>query len=221
MRAYEKWKIKRDNMDLKIKICGMREPDNIREVSGLMPDYMGFIFYPGSKRYAGRLSPSDLKDLPHAIRKVAVFVNATREEILSTCQAFSIRILQLHGDEPPAFCRSFREAGFQVIKAFRVGEGLDMAAMERFVEVCDFLLLDASGEAFGGTGIKFDWRQLQRYTLELPFFLSGGLAPGDADRIMDMVIPQLYAVDLNSRFEIKPGLKEIEALEKFIRRIRT
>ena len=208
-------------MDLKIKVCGMREPGNIREVAGLKPDYMGFIFYPASKRYAGRLSPSDLMNIPVEIKKVAVFVNASREEIVSTCKAYSIRILQLHGDEPPAFCRLLKEEGFQVIKAFRVGQGLDMEKMEAFAEVCDFILFDTSGEGFGGTGLKFDWDQLQDYTIELPFFLSGGLAPGDADRINDMDIPQLYAVDLNSRFEIKPGLKDKEELEKFIRKIRT
>ncbi len=208
-------------MDLKIKICGMREQGNIRELAGLKPDYMGFIFYPASKRYAGRLSPSDLMNIPVEIKKVAVFVNASREEIVSTCKAYSIRILQLHGDEPPAFCRLLREEGFQVIKAFRVGQGLDMEKMEAFAEVCDFILFDTSGEGFGGTGLKFDWNQLQDYTLELPFFLSGGIAPGDAGRIKDMDIPQLYAVDLNSRFEIKPGLKDKEELEKFIRKIRT
>jgi phosphoribosylanthranilate isomerase len=150
-------------MDLKIKICGMMEAGNVRDISGLMPDYMGFIFYPGSKRYAGRLSPEEVKDLPDSINKVSVFVNASREEIISTCRAYSIRILQLHGDES----------------------------------------------------------QLNHYTLELPFFLSGGVAPGDAERIMDMDMPQLYAVDLNSRFEIKPGLKNIEELENFIRKIKT
>lgn len=208
-------------MDLKIKICGMRESGNIREISILQPEYMGFIFYPGSKRYAGRLSPDKVKDLPDNIKKVAVFVNASREEIVSTCKAYSIRILQLHGDEPPAFCRSFQEEGFKVIKAFRVEQGLDVEAMDRFAKTCDFILLDTSGEGFGGTGIKFDWNQLQNYTLELPFFLSGGVAPGDAARIMDMDIPQLYALDLNSRFEIKPGLKNVEELGNFIRKIRT
>ena len=208
-------------MELKIKICGMREAGNVRDISGLMPDYMGFIFYPGSKRYAGRLSPEEVRDLPGNIKKVSVFVNAAREEIVSTCKAYSIRILQLHGDEPPAFCRSLREDGFKVIKAFRLGQGLDMEDMEGFAEVCDYILFDTSGDGFGGTGKTFDWKQLAHYTLELPFFLSGGIAPGDADRIMDMDIPQLYGVDLNSRFEIKPGLKNIEELENFIRKIRT
>jgi phosphoribosylanthranilate isomerase len=208
-------------MDLKIKICGMRESGNILGVSGLRPDYMGFIFYPGSKRYAGRLSPAELKNIPEGIRKVAVFVNASRDEIVSTCQAYSIRILQLHGDESPAFCRTFREEGFQVIKAFRVGQKLDMEEMEGFAEVCDFILLDTSGDGYGGTGIKFDWSQLQHYPFDLPVFLSGGIAPGDAERIMDMEIPQLYAVDLNSRFEIRPGLKNLSELEHFIRKIRT
>lgn len=182
---------------------------------------MGFIFYPGSKRYAGRLSPSDLMNLPKSIQKVAVFVNASRDEIISTCQSYSIRIIQLHGDESPAFCRTLRDEGFEIIKAFRVGRGLEIEEMKRFAEVCDFLLLDTSGDGFGGTGKKFDWSQLQNYRLELPFFLSGGIAPMDAERIMDMLIPQLYGVDLNSRFEIKPGLKNKVELENFIRKLRT
>ncbi len=208
-------------MDLKIKICGMRDPGNIREITGLKPDYMGFIFYPGSRRYAGGLSPSAIQDFPDIVKKVAVFVNASREEILSTCRAHSISILQLHGDETPAFCRAFREEGYQVIKAFRVGRFLDLKEMDRFTGDCDFILLDTSGEGFGGTGIKFDWDQLQHYALELPYFLSGGIAPGDAGWIRDMDYPQMHAVDLNSRFEIEPGLKNKGELATFIRTIRT
>jgi phosphoribosylanthranilate isomerase len=98
---------------------------------------------------------------------------------------------------------------------------LDLNEMHRYTKSSDYLLLDTSAEGFGGTGKKFDWNRLQQYTLDLPFFLSGGIAPGDADRIMDMDIPQLYAVDLNSRFEIKPGLKKIEEIQNFISKIRT
>jgi len=208
-------------MDLKIKICGMKEPGNIREIAGLEPDYMGFIFYPGSGRFAGDLSPGALKGFPDSIRKVAVFVNAPREEILAACRDLSINIVQLHGDESPDFCRSFREKGFRVIKAFRVGQGLDRKEMDRYADACDFLLLDASGEGFGGTGRQFDWGQLRDYNTPLPFFLSGGIGPGDAGRIMAMDIPSLYAVDLNSRFELKPGVKNKQDLETFIRHIRT
>lgn len=208
-------------MELKIKICGMREQSNIREVSGLNPEYMGFIFYPGSKRYAGRLSPASVKGLPARITRVAVFVNAPREEIKSTCRAYSIRTLQLHGNELPDFCQELREVGFKVIKAFPVGKSLDVAQMEKYKDSADFLLLDTAVNGFGGTGKKFDWRQLKKYEFELPFFLSGGLGPKDADRIREINIPQLYAVDLNSRFEIKPGLKNIFELENFIRKIRS
>jgi phosphoribosylanthranilate isomerase len=208
-------------MELKIKICGMREAGNVRDISGLMPDYMGFIFYPGSKRYAGRLSPQEVRDLPASIKKVSVFVNASREEIIPTCRAYSIRILQLHGEESPELCQSFREDGYRVIKAFRVGQSLDVKEIERFTNACDLILLDTSAEGFGGTGKKFDWKQLKQYTPELPFFLSGGIDPGDAEMIMEIDIPQLYGVDLNSRFEIKPGLKNTEELENFIRKIRT
>jgi len=199
----------------------MREPGNIRQVTGLKPEYMGFIFYPGSKRYAGRLSPAEFKHLRGSIQPVAVFVNASREEILSTCKSYSIRILQLHGNEPPEFCQTMREEGFQVIKAFRVGRKMDIENMERFTGVCDFILLDTSGYGYGGTGKKFDWKQLRDYSLDLPFFLSGGIGPEDAGRIKEMEIPPLYAVDLNSRFEKKPGVKNTEEIENFIRRIRS
>jgi phosphoribosylanthranilate isomerase len=208
-------------MNLRIKICGMRETGNIREICGLYPDYLGFIFYPGSKRYAGNLSPASLRELPQAIQKVAVFVNAAREEILSTCKAYSIRILQLHGDEPPAYCRSLKEEGFQVIKAFRVGDELDTAGMDLYAAACDRMLLDTSSDGFGGTGKQFDWSILESYRSPRPFFLSGGIGPGDADRIMEMDIPDLYGVDLNSRFEIKPGLKNKNELETFIHKIRS
>jgi phosphoribosylanthranilate isomerase len=208
-------------MELKIKICGMKEPGNIREISGLNPDYMGFIFYPGSKRYAGNLPPEALVNLADTVDKVAVFVNAPREEIISTCRAYSIRILQLHGDEPPAYCRSFMEEGFRVIKAFRIGRSMDVGGMERYAKSADMFLLDTSAEGFGGTGKKFDWQHLARYHSPVPFFLSGGIDPGDAGRIMEMDIPQLHGVDLNSRFEIRPGVKNKNDLETFIRRIRS
>jgi phosphoribosylanthranilate isomerase len=208
-------------MELKIKVCGMKETGNIREISGLNPDYMGFIFYPGSKRYAGNISPAALKQLPDAIEKVAVFVNAPREEIIATCRAYSIRILQLHGDEPPAYCRSFMEVGFRVIKAFRVGRSLDAEGMDRYAESADMFLLDTSAEGFGGTGKKFNWLHLARYRSPVPFFLSGGIGPADAGRIMEMDIPQLHGVDLNSRFEIRPGVKNKNDLDTFIRNIRS
>ena len=208
-------------MDLKIKVCGMREPENIREISGIEPDYMGFIFYPGSKRYTGNLSPAELKDFPDGIKKVAVFVNAAREEILNICLTYSIQIIQLHGEESPEFCRSFLDDGFQVIKAFRIGQILDMDEMERYTETCNFILLDTSWEGFGGTGRKFDWEQLREYRVKLPFFLSGGIAPDDAARIKEMDHPQLYAVDLNSQFEIVPGLKNLNELDTFIRKLRS
>ena len=208
-------------MELKIKICGMKEPGNIREISRLNPDYMGFIFYPGSKRYAGNLSPADLEHLPNAFDKVAVFVNASREEIIFTCRAYSIRILQLHGDEPPEYCRSFMEEGFRVIKAFRIGRSMDAKVMDRYAKSCDLFLLDTSAEGYGGTGKKFNWKHLERFHSPVPFFLSGGIGPGDAGRIMEMDIPQLQGVDLNSRFEIRPGVKNKNDLETFIRRIRS
>ncbi len=206
--------------DLKIKICGMTEPGNIGQISRLNPDYMGFIFYPQSSRYAGDLTAIDLVVMPDSIRKVGVFVDAPPEDALAACRQMGIRIVQLHGAESPEYCRFMKQRGLVVFKAIRMEADNDFSELPDYRDACDYFLLDTSGPGYGGTGIKFDWERLNDYKLGKPFFLSGGIGPGDASRILKIKHEQLYGVDLNSRFEIRPGIKKYDELEKFISAIR-
>ncbi|MFC2112085.1 phosphoribosylanthranilate isomerase [Bacteroidota bacterium] len=206
--------------ELKIKICGMRDPGNIREIGKLFPDYMGFIYYPQSKRYAGELSASDISDLPETIQKTGVFVNTPPQESLTLCRKMNLDTVQLHGTESPDVCKLMRHSGLKVIKAFNIGMDTDFSGMRDYLESCDFFLLDTAGGGYGGTGLKFDWMRLKEYEFEKPFFLSGGIGPTDADSILELSHPELYGVDLNSRFEKEPGVKNRSTLEGFIERIR-
>ncbi|MFA5818642.1 MAG: phosphoribosylanthranilate isomerase [Bacteroidales bacterium] len=208
-------------MSLKIKICGMREPENILEVAELKPDLMGFIFYPSSSRYAAEiLVPDIMTKLPPYIRKTGVFVNSDFEEITSTVRKYSLDLVQLHGDETPDICGRLRETGIPVIKAFNIKESTGFKLCSEFITCTDYFLFDASTSSFGGSGYKFDWKILDKYDLEHPFFLSGGITPRDVNNILEITNPAFYGIDLNSRFEVSPGLKNIVTLKKFISDIR-
>ena len=198
----------------------MRDPDNIREIGKLFPDYLGFIYFPQSKRYAGELSAYEISDLPKTIRKTGVFVNRPPEDIFLECRRMNLDTVQLHGSEPPDVCMQMRYSGLEVIKAFSIGVDTDFSVMGDYLGSCDFFLLDTAGGGFGGTGLKFDWMRLKEYEFDKPFFLSGGIGPTDADSILELSHPELYGVDLNSRFETEPGVKNQAALERFIGRIR-
>jgi phosphoribosylanthranilate isomerase len=205
---------------LKVKICGMKDPGNIRRIAMLSPDYMGFIFYPHSRRYAGDLSAAVIADLPAGIRKVGVFVDLPPDDVLSACRQMGIRTVQLHGTESPEYCRSLKYRGLEVFKVFSMGPDTCFPELGAYIDSCDRFLLDTAGEEFGGTGRKFDWKRLGDYELDKPFFLSGGIGPGDVERILKISHPRLFGVDLNSRFETRPGVKSYEELEKFIMKIR-
>jgi phosphoribosylanthranilate isomerase len=208
-------------MELKIKVCGMREPVNIVEVGDLSPDLMGFIFYPGSPRYAGEtLKPHTLTALPDTIRKVGVFVNADYDNIKKTVTRYSLDYVQLHGDETAELCKRLKNIGFGIIKAFNIKEisGFDLCT--KFENCADYFLFDAATLKHGGSGLKFDWKVLSGYTLDKPFFLSGGIGPEDVASILEIKNPSLYGIDLNSRFELKPGLKDVIKLRTIISAIR-
>ena len=198
----------------------MRDPGNISSIAGLLPDYMGFIYYPGSKRYAGSLLPGGIGDLPSSIRKTGVFVNSNREEVLSIAETMGFHAVQLHGDESPGFCREIKENGLEVIKVFSIGNEGGFERWKVYQEYCDLFLFDTEGIGYGGTGVKFGWERLSEYDGEKGFFLSGGIAPGDLEEILELKHPQFYGVDLNSGFETEPGMKNPEQLEAFIRGIR-
>jgi phosphoribosylanthranilate isomerase len=208
-------------MNLIIKICGMREPENVLDVAELKPDLIGFIFYPDSPRYAAEiLDPEISAKFPPYIRKVGVFVDADFEEIIGTVRKYSLDIVQLHGDETPDDCRRLRETGIQVIKAFYIEENKGFKFCTEFITCTNYFLFDTFTSKYGGSGHKFDWKKLDKYDLGHPFFLSGGIGPRDVNNLLEITNSTFYGIDLNSRFEIKPGLKDIETLKKFISDLR-
>jgi phosphoribosylanthranilate isomerase len=208
-------------MSLMIKICGMREPENVLEVAELKPDLMGFIFYRYSPRYATEiLDPEIMAEFPHQIRKTGVFVNADFEEITGTIRKYSLDIVQLHGNESPDLCRRLRETGIEVIKAFSLKGIDDFRLCAEFILCTNYFLFDSPTANYGGSGYKYNWNILNKYELGHPFFLSGGISPRDVREILNIINPSFYGIDLNSRFEIEPGLKDIVTLKIFMQKIR-
>lgn len=208
-------------MSALIKICGMRESDNIMAVAELKPDFMGFIFYPGSPRFAGDLlKPEILSAIPVKIRKTGVFVNAEFNDIKTSVGKYSLNAVQLHGDESPALCRRIKNYGIQVIKVFSINEKISFAKCRDFIDCTDYFLFDTMSVKHGGSGQKFDWELIQKYDTGHPFLLSGGIGPMDADQIKGITNPYFSGIDINSRFEIRPGLKDIQQLEHFINELR-
>lgn len=208
-------------MSLMIKICGMREPENMLEVANLKPDLMGFIFYPASPRYAAKiLNPEIFTRFPTCIRKVGVFVNIGFDEITEIIRKYSLDMVQLHGDESPETCRRLGEADIHVIKSFNIKDSAGFKLCAKYIPYTDYFLFDASTSKYGGSGYKFDWKVLDKYQLGQPFFISGGIAPGDVYKILEITNPSFYGIDLNSKFEVKPGLKNIKTLKKFVYDIR-
>ena len=202
-------------MTLALKICGMRDPRNIAEVAALAPDYMGFIFYDRSPRYVGMLSPGILRSLPDSVQKVGVFVNPSVEHAESTIERYGLDLVQLHGDETVEVCRAIRKK-CPVTKAFRLRQNADLSVVGTYADACDYFLFDTPTENFGGSGSRFDWTLLERFESPLPFFLSGGIGPDDVAQVRAFCHPALKVVDVNSRFEIEPGLKNVTSLAKFI-----
>ena len=197
----------------------MKEASNIKDVASLKPDYMGFIFYEKSKRFYG--DPGELPGLDHGISKTAVFVNEDPVHILKICRLMKMDAVQLHGDESPDVCRLLRNSGLIVIKAFNISSLEDLSGTEAYTDHVDFFLLDASsGSKRGGTGKKFNWKLLEDFKFGRPFFLSGGIQPGDEKRILRIRNPHLYGVDLNSGFEEIPGLKKVKMLDSFMNKLR-
>ncbi len=203
-----------DGVDIRIKVCGMREAQNIVEVGARAPDYMGFIFYPKSPRYVGEeFRVPD--NLPAAIKRVGVFVNATVEEIIATAKRNSLWAAQLHGRENPEQCAAVRAAGYTVIKAFPVDATFDFASTSAYKEFVDFFLFDTKGPLHGGNAMRFDWSLLRSYDQSVPFFLSGGLSPENVKGIKHLDGMNLHALDVNSGIESSPGLKDLDRLTEF------
>ncbi len=204
---------------MRIKICGMKIPTNILAVAALKPDFLGFIFYPKSPRFAENLDKKMLDLLPKSIKKIGVFVNETLENVLTTIHKYKLDGVQLHGTEMSSMCKDLREAGYIVIKAFPVAEAYNFKVTKAYEGTCDYFLFDTKTDAYGGSGLKFDWTMLNEYTGETAFLLSGGIAPDDAKAILKINHPKFAGIDLNSKFELSPGLKNIELLDKFLKEL--
>lgn len=202
-------------MSINLKICGMREPDNILAVGELQPEFMGFIFYPQSPRFVTDNFSLPI-GLPSSVKKVGVFVNEEYEKILNMVTKYALDFVQLHGNEPEAFCSRLKEGGVSVIKAFSIDQHFTFKAMDSYKKVVDYFLFDAKGKFYGGNASTFDWNLLKQYDQEVPFFLSGGISPENIQEIAMLSGMNLYAVDINSGVEESPGVKDVKKIKEFL-----
>ena len=203
--------------NLKIKVCGMKYTANREAVEKLPVDFLGFIFYPKSKRFAGENTEPGLFN--SAKTKVAVFVDENAFEILGLAKNLGFETVQLHGKENPKTCQLLRKQRLKVIKAFNLNEDFDFASLKTYEKSVDYFLFDTKSDLPGGSGKKFNWKILEKYRGKVPFFLSGGIGPEDVEAINKLQHPQLFGIDLNSGFEDEPGVKNIENLKEFITKI--
>ena len=201
---------------LRVKVCGMSQSDNIQALAKLEIDYMGFIFYKGSKRY---VAAPNIADIPASINKVAVFVNPSFAEVQARIQE-GFNSIQLHGDESVEFCRQVKAEGISLIKAFGIQDAVDWQQLADYLEVVDYFLFDTSSAAYGGTGKVFNWSLLQAYPYEKAYFLSGGLDLLNIPDALALESSKLVGLDLNSKFEISPGLKNIEKIKQALKIIK-
>jgi len=232
---------------MKLKVCGMKYQENIADVAGLQPDYMGFIFYEKSARFVEEQSPI----VSNAIKKTGVFVDASIDYIIEQIEKHNLQAVQLHGNESPEFCDElklqFEECQFdsreqndivissnrfplpntrdrndekiEIIKVFSIKDEFDFNILTPYEAVCDYYLFDTKGKLPGGNGYTFDWSVLENYPSTKPYFLSGGIGLDELENVLSFLHKQesryCYAIDVNSSFEIQPGLKNIEKLKEF------
>lgn len=203
-------------MKTKLKVCGMKQASNIAAVADLQPDYMGFIFYQKSPRFISEVSAELIKYLPQSIKTTGVFVNESLENVEVAIMKYQLKAIQLHGAENPTYCKHFKQKGVEVIKAFGIDETFDFSTLLPYIDTVDFFLFDTQTVAHGGSGKVFNWDLLSNYKLEKPYFLSGGIDLVHATALKQMEDSRFYAVDVNSRFELEPGLKDVQKLTQFI-----
>ena len=205
---------------MKLKICGMKYPENILEVSELLPDYMGFIFWEKSSRFFDGTMP----DLPKSIQKVGVFVDATLDEIILKIKKYNLNLIQLHGKESVSFCldlkteiKNLKQNQIEIIKVFSILDDFDFSILNDYETVCNYFLFDTKGKLPGGNGTVFDWNVLKKYPSKKPFFLSGGIGIEEIASVKQLLKTNLpiHSIDINSKFEIEPGLKKMQLLKDF------
>jgi phosphoribosylanthranilate isomerase len=206
---------------MKIKVCGMTDRDNVNAIVAARPDYLGFIFYENSPRSVDEAVIHDtIQSVPDEIDKVGVFVNEEIDKVLDIYRRYDLDYVQLHGDETEEYCAELKDEGAQIIKAFRIGTNFRFNRIFNYIPFVDLFLFDTKGDKRGGTGKKFDWELLEGYAGDLPFLLSGGIAMSDIDAILKLGHPKLNGVDINSRFESSPGVKDVASVLQFITKLR-
>lgn len=197
-----------------IKVCGMREAENIRQVEALGIDWMGFIFYPRSPRFVGETFIEATSEQP--VRRVGVFVNASPEEMIETARKYKLDYLQLHGNESADDCYALQKRGFALIKAFSIATEEDLEKTADYEGRVDYFLFDTKCSGYGGSGKQFDWSVLAAYQGSTPFLLSGGIRPESLEALRHFHHPLLAGLDLNSGFETEPGMKDVAKLKGFV-----
>ena len=207
---------------LRVKVCGMTSADQVMALDDMGVEFAGFIFYPNSPRYVLKhMQPADIKRIKgKGINKVGVFVNAPVEEVLKVVDDCGLYLVQLHGDETPKYCEKIADY-VTVVKAFRIREEENVLwKVKDYRDIADMFLFDTEGVGYGGTGKKFNWEVLKGLHIAKPFFLSGGIGPDDVDTIAafakDMVAKDLFSLDINSKFETVPGIKNMHLINSFI-----
>lgn len=211
---------------MRIKVCGMTDMDQVRQLDELGVEFCGFIFYPKSPRYIFKHVPaSTVKKTKGHINKVGVFVNAYTDDVLRAVDDCGLYLVQLHGDETPKECEKISEY-ITTIKAFRLSESDNILwKIKDYQDVVDMFLFDTEGVGYGGTGKKFNWQMLKGLNIKKPFFLSGGIQPEDTDSLKefakDKVAKDLFSVDINSKFEVSPGVKDMNKVKNFVTQLKT
>lgn len=207
---------------MRIKVCGMTLPEQVLALDEMGVDLAGFIFYPKSPRYIGhKISPEKMRQIKGRIAKVGVFVNMPYDELMKTVEEYRLDMVQLHGDESPVFCEKVSNY-VTVVKAFRLSDNDPIEWMVKsYHDSTDMYMFDTLGAGYGGTGKKFDWTVLKKSVIDKIYFLSGGIEPGDEEKLNEFfkepVGKKLFAIDINSRFEVSAGVKDMEKVRKFVK----
>lgn len=205
------------NKHLTIKVCGMKNRSNILDIQNVYPNYIGFIFYNDSIRFVG-----DNFIVPNikTCKKVGVFVNDIENNVINKSFLNKLDYVQLHGNESPNYCLNIMNKGIKIIKAFGINEKFDFNKIKSFEETCSYFLFDNKTYNYGGSGKKFNWKKINEYNIKTPFFISGGISIDDIEAILSFSHPQFFGIDINSHFEINPGIKDVNKVNKFIKKIR-
>ncbi|MGZ8559685.1 MAG: phosphoribosylanthranilate isomerase [Chitinophagaceae bacterium] len=215
----------RSGHGLRIKVCGMTLPEQVNALDEMGVDFAGFIFYPKSPRYmVNKISPEKMKKIKGHIAKVGVFVNEPYDQMMKTVEDYRLDMVQLHGDETPFYCEKVSNY-VTVVKAFRLSDNDPIDWIVRpYHDSTDMFMFDTMGAGYGGTGKKFDWNVLKNISLDKLFFLSGGLEPGDEEKLkaftLEPVAQKLFSIDINSRFELGAGVKDMKKVKAFVEKLK-